>query len=251
MTASTASPDAAAASGRADYGIDAPPVIRNLLLGAALAAAVLVAGTRVAALAKPTLRITAIATAVVCAGEAAWMVWGSRVGKLRLRDRLLDGLALQGGETVLDVGCGRGLLLIGAARRLPRGRAVGIDLWQVKDLSGNAATRTLANARSEGVADRVELHTGDMLAMPFADASFDVAVSNLAIHNVAGDAGRRAAISEIARVVKPGGRVLIVDFAGTALYARTLQEAGWTVRRSGLRVSIFPPVRVVEGRKPA
>src|SRR4051812_36292300 len=168
MISSPAPPAAPAAEARADYGIDAPPVIRNLLLGAVLAAAVALAGTRVAALASPSLRGTAILTAVVCAGEAALMVWSSRVGKLRLRDRLLDGLALRGDEAVLDVGCGRGLLLVGAARRVPHGRATGIDLWQAKDLSGNAAERTLANARAEGVEDRVELHTGDMRRMPFA-----------------------------------------------------------------------------------
>jgi len=48
---------------------------------------------------------------------------------LRARDRLLDGLGLTGQENLLAVGCGRGLLLIGAARRLPNGRAVGVDLW--------------------------------------------------------------------------------------------------------------------------
>lgn len=250
MISSSARPDAPAASGRADYGIDAPPVIRNLLLGAAVAAAVAIAGSRVPALASSSLRVTAILTAVVCGAEAGLMVWSSRVGKLRLRDRLLDGLALRGDEVVLDVGCGRGLLLVGAARRVPRGRALGIDLWQAKDLSGNAAERTLANARAEGVEGRVELHTGDMRSLPFADASCDVAVSNLAIHNVSASDGRRAAIREIARVVKPGGRVLLVDIAGTALYARTLHELGWEAARSGLRFGIFPPVRVVRGRKP-
>jgi SAM-dependent methyltransferase len=94
------------------------------------------------------------------------------------------------------------------------------------------------------------IRTGDMRSMPFADASFDVAVSSLAIHNIAGDAGRRAAVGEIARVVKPGGRALLVDFAGTALYERALRELGREVSRSGLRFAIFPPVRVVEGRKP-
>jgi arsenite methyltransferase len=235
---------------RADYGIDAPPVIRNLMLGAMLAAAVIIASTLDPGIVKPSLRMTAIVTAAVCAGEAALMVWGSRVGKLRLRDRLLDELHLGGGETVLDVGCGRGLLLVGAARRLPVGRALGIDLWRAGDLSGNAAEQTLANARAEGVADRVELRTGDMRALPFDDDSVDMAVSNLAIHNVPGAEGRRAAVREIARVVKPGGRVTLVDFGGTALYERTLRELGWTVQRSGLSFWIFPPVRVVRGRKP-
>jgi cyclopropane fatty-acyl-phospholipid synthase-like methyltransferase len=67
------------------------------------------------------------------------MIWSSRYGKLRARDRLLDGLGLTGQEHLLDVGCGRGLLLIGAARRLPNGRAVGVDLWSQVDLADNRA----------------------------------------------------------------------------------------------------------------
>jgi cyclopropane fatty-acyl-phospholipid synthase-like methyltransferase len=65
------------------------------------------------------------------------MIWDSKVGKLWARDRLLDGLELRGDETVLDVGCGRGLLLIGAAKRLTTGKAPGVDIWQAEDLSGN------------------------------------------------------------------------------------------------------------------
>jgi ubiquinone/menaquinone biosynthesis C-methylase UbiE len=232
-----------------DYGLDAPPVIRNLVLGAlaalgVLLAATLLGGTRI-------LRLTMALTAAVCLVEAAWMVWASRRGKLLLRDRLLDALALRGDERVLDVGCGRGLLLLGAARRVPRGRAVGIDLWQAQDLSGNAAEHTLANARAEGVAERVEVHTGDMRSMPFADGSFELAVSNLAIHNLPGAAERARALREIARVVAPGGRVLLVDFAGTAAHLATLRELGWQeVKRSRPYLQIFPPVRAVSARKP-
>jgi arsenite methyltransferase len=58
---------------------------------------------------------------------AILMRWGSRVGKLRLRDRLLDTVAWRGDEQVLDAGCGHGLLLLGAARHLTSGRAIGID----------------------------------------------------------------------------------------------------------------------------
>jgi SAM-dependent methyltransferase len=250
LNVTTPAPPRTPAPERADYGIDAPTVIRNLLLGALLSAAVaVVASTGVVH--APALRATAIVMVAVCLAEVGLMTWSSRAGKLRLRDRLLDGLALRGDERVLDVGCGRGLLLIGAARRLPAGRAVGIDLWQARDLSGNAMERTLANARAEGVAERVEVHTGDMRTMPFADASFDAAVSNLAIHNLRGAAERAAAVAEVARVVKPGGRVLIVDIAGTAVYADALRRLGWTeVRRSGFSFLIFPPVRIVTGRKP-
>ncbi len=73
-----------------------------------------------------------------------------------------------------------------AAQRLPRGRAVGVDVWSTKDQSGNAEQVTRQNAELEGVADRVELHTADMRKLPFDDGSFDVVVSSLAIHNVPG-----------------------------------------------------------------
>ena len=81
-----------------------------------------------------------ILAALVCGFMGARMVWDSKYGKVRERERLLDLLTWTGRERVLDVGCGRGLLLIGAAKRLTTGgggSAAGIDLWQQEDLSGN------------------------------------------------------------------------------------------------------------------
>ncbi len=80
-------------------------------------------------------------------------------------------------------------MLIEAARQLPDGRAVGVDLWSGKDQSGNRPEATLANAAAAGVADRVEVHMGDMTALPFADGSFDVVTSALAIHNISSPEG--------------------------------------------------------------
>jgi ribonucleotide reductase alpha subunit len=88
---------------------------------------------------------------------------------------VLDSLKLRGDETVLDVGCGRGLLLIGAAKRLTTGKAVGVDIWNAEDLSGNRPEATLENARLERVAERVEVKDGDARRLPFADGTFDVA----------------------------------------------------------------------------
>ena len=61
------------------------------------------------------------------------------------------------------------------------GRATGVDIWQAEDLSGNSQQATLENARREGVADRVEVRTGDARELPFADKLFDVVVSSMAL----------------------------------------------------------------------
>jgi ubiquinone/menaquinone biosynthesis C-methylase UbiE len=182
--------------------------------------------------------------------EGMLMIWSSRYGKLRARDRLLDGLGLTGQENLLDVGCGRGLLLIGAARRLPNGRAVGVDLWSQVDLSDNSPSATLANAAAEGVPERVEVHEADMPKLPFADASFDAVVASLSIHNIYTDEGRREAIREIVRVLKPHGTVALMDIRHVREYAAGLLGAGMNdVKVSGLSFWIFPPVRTVTARK--
>src|SRR5262249_52487996 len=106
--------------------------------------------------------------------------------------------------------------LLGAAKRLSTGRATGIDLWQGEDLAGNSPDATRANAEAEGVADRVEVRTGDARQLPFADASFDVVVSSAALHHIYTAGGRQEAVREIARVLKPGDRVLISDIRHTA-----------------------------------
>ena len=110
---------------------------------------------------------------------ASLMFGSSRLGKLHARDRILARLKLRGDEAVLDVGCGHGLLLIAAAKLLPRGHAVGIDLWSQWQQSDNSREATLRNAELEGVAQRVSVHDGDMRKMPFADRSFDAAARPL------------------------------------------------------------------------
>jgi cyclopropane fatty-acyl-phospholipid synthase-like methyltransferase len=133
-------------------------------------------------------------------------------GKLRIWERELDRIGLKGDEHLLDMGCGRGAVLIEAARRLPAGRAVGVDLWSRKDQNGNRPEVTLANAAAAGVADRVEVHTADMMALPFPDGSFDIVTSALAIHNIPSSEGRYRAVDEAIRVLRPGGQLIVADF---------------------------------------
>ena len=80
-------------------------------------------------------------------------------GKFIVWADLLDQLNLRGDERILDMGCGRGAVLLMAAQHLTTGRAVGVDLWRSADQSGNAPEATQRNAIAEGVGDRVELQT--------------------------------------------------------------------------------------------
>ncbi|HJW08658.1 MAG TPA: class I SAM-dependent methyltransferase [Holophagaceae bacterium] len=236
---------------KVDYGLDAPGVVRNLALAGLTLWGLSLAGPRWLHVA-PRLAHTLLAMGFVFAAEAGLMVLTSRWGKLKARDRLLACHPWQGGERVLDVGCGRGLLLIGAARRLSTGKVVGLDLWNETDLSGNGRAATEANVAIEGLEARVELVDGNAKAMPFGDAGFDVAVSSLCLHNLDKPQDRVAALAEIVRVLKPGGRVLIQDFRHTADYARELERLGLVeVRRALVNpLLMFPPTWRVEGRKP-
>jgi arsenite methyltransferase len=167
-----------------------------------------------------------------------------------VRNRLVSALALSGNERVLDAGCGLGLALIGCAKELTTGKAVGIDLWSAKDLSNNKPEATRANAAAEGVADRVEVETGDITRLPFADASFDVVISMTVIHNIPSRDGRDQALRELVRVLKPGGRLAIFDLLHTSRYATVLQGAGMTVRDLGYDLLWFLPGHSLLAQKP-
>ena len=187
---------------------------------------------------------------LLCLILASLLFVSSRFGKFRARDRLLARLKLRGDEAVLDVGCGHGLLLVAAARMLPRGRAVGIDLW-TQDQYDNSREATLRNAALEGVEQRVTVHDGDMRKLPFADGSFDAIVAHFAIHNVRNREGRRETIREIVRTLNPGGQVAISDPFSLGLYADELRKRDMIdVEISGLSFWTFPPARTVTAKKP-
>ncbi|EUA30958.1 methyltransferase domain protein [Mycobacterium xenopi 3993] len=145
--------------------------------------------------------VAAAVVAVVLSAAGAGIMRFSRRGKFEVWARLLTDLNLRGDERVLDLGCGRGAVLLAAAKLVPRGSTVGVDIWR-EDQTGNCMAATLANAEAEGVADRVQLHTRDMTDLQFPDASFDVVVSSLAIHNLPGNKARLAAIDEAVRVLR-------------------------------------------------
>ena len=113
--------------------------------------------------------------------------------------------ALAAGEVVLDLGCGGGLDSVRAAQRVgPEGRVIGLDLLP------EMCERARRAADLAGVGERCEFLDGEMEALPLPDASVDVVISNGAL-NLSPRKSR--ALAEAARVLKPGGRLCLVDLA--------------------------------------
>src|SRR5437764_15337887 len=148
---------------RGSYGIDAPyaVVFMAVMIVAELVLAIISA------------RVLPVLAALFILTILGFYLHGTLRAKFVVWAELLDRLNLRGDERILDLGCGRGAVLLMAAQHLTTGRAVGVDLWRGVDQSGNSAEATRRNAVAEGVAERVELHTGDMTALPVDDHRFD------------------------------------------------------------------------------
>ena len=237
-----------------DYGLDAPVVVKRMFSrgGWALAFGLALYFINRDEYPGPSAQLLSVLGSIGVAFLAvgAIMVWSSRVAKLGLRDRLLDSLNLKGDEKILDVGCGRGLLLIGAAKRLKSGKVTGIDIWSQEDQSANSADATKRNAKIEGVSDRVRIENGDARKLVYPDNHYDVVVSSLAIHNISDSEERKRAIREMWRVLKPGGRILIYDIFRTGEYAEILRETGaQDVSESPMKFLWCVPSRSLTARK--
>jgi ubiquinone/menaquinone biosynthesis C-methylase UbiE len=126
-------------------------------------------------------------------------------GKFReLRQRTANLASIQPGEQVLDVGCGTGTLAMEVARRVGRaGRVAGVDpgAEQIARARRSAARRHLP----------IEFQIGVIEQLPFPDQTFDVVLSTLMMHHLPHPL-KRQGLAEIARVLKPGGRLVIADF---------------------------------------
>jgi ubiquinone/menaquinone biosynthesis C-methylase UbiE len=122
------------------------------------------------------------------------------------REKTIDLAEIRSGEAVLDIGCGTGTLAIAAKRRVgPAGRVCGLD----------ASREMLARARKKatGAGAEIDFQMGSAGALPFPEATFDVVLSTTVFHCLS-DRARDLCIREMARVLKPNGRFLLVDFGG-------------------------------------
>lgn len=144
---------------------------------------------------------------VTWAGRYDLFIWLLTLGReRRFRELLLRPARLRQGERVLDVGCGTGSLALVAKGFVgPAGTVHGID----------ASEPMVARAKSKAAKRRLvaQFDVASADALPFADRTFDVALSTVMLHHLP-KATRVAAVSEMRRVLKGGGRALLVDFAG-------------------------------------
>ncbi|MGC2660370.1 MAG: class I SAM-dependent methyltransferase [Bryobacteraceae bacterium] len=208
---------------RGEYGYDAPYALKIFgLLTIVSGLGAVIAWSRMAPQAAAPITLYFL----LFLANTASFFYTTRRGKFLEWERILDRIHLRGDAMVLDMGCGRGAVLTAVARRLTTGQVTGVDIWSRTDQSGNARDVTLRNASVEGVGDRVQIETADIRALPFSDATFDLVVSSLAIHNIPSNADRRRAIAEGFRVMKPGGRMVIADIRATAIYADALRRLG-------------------------
>jgi ubiquinone/menaquinone biosynthesis C-methylase UbiE len=142
------------------------------------------------------------------------LVWLLTCGRARrFRMRLLELARVKTGDRVLDIGCGTGSLLIAAKQLVgPAGVVAGID----------ASPEMIARARRKArrAAVEADFHEAAAERLPFPDAQFDLVTSTLMLHHLPRTV-REASVVEAARVLKPGGRFLAVDFGGAIDQRRT------------------------------
>jgi arsenite methyltransferase len=219
----------------ANYGQDDPRIIQRWFgrAGWAVGVGVFVWFINRTEYPGPSARILGvlILLGLVCAAVAWWKTRFEREGKLQLREQLLDGLHLVGGEKILDLGSGGGLMAIGAAKRLKSGKVTAVELTE--EFSKDTSVKD--NAKSEGVADRVRFDSGFAKStglaknnprLVFPDGNFDVVMCHCGLGRLADDNQRKQILTEMFRVLAPGGRLLIFDSLDTGFLAAHLRSAG-------------------------
>jgi len=127
--------------------------------------------------------------------------WTTR--EAAFKSALVSSLAPRDGERVLDLGCGTGTLAIAIARAAPGATVAGFD--------ADGAVLARGRAKQARTGTSVQWQRGLAQHLPFADGALDAVVSSLFFHHLL-PADKRAALAEVARVLRPGGRLLVADW---------------------------------------
>jgi arsenite methyltransferase len=216
-------------SSKIDFGIDAPGLVRFFLaagFASATCAVLAILNLNSAPLWLLLLKLVFAISAIYLLCMGGLMLYWSKFTKVRMRENIFDLVQWRGNEQVLDVGCGRGLMLIGAAQRLTTGQAIGIDIWEAKDQSSNSLQAVQENVRIAGVQNKAEVRTADCRSLPFNDQSFDVVVSHWVVHNLPREEDRNRAISEMVRVLRPRGKLILCDIEHRDSYLTNIRTLG-------------------------
>ena len=158
---------------------------------------------------ESTGQSAALGTTGIVLHRAFWydvFVWMVSLGREHsYREKALDLARLKPGESVLDIGCGTGTLAIAAKRRVgAAGRVYGVD--------ASPEMLSRASKKANKVGAEVVFQNGIVEALPFPDGQFGAVLATVMLHHL-GRKVRQQCAYEVRRVLKPGGRVLAVDFA--------------------------------------
>jgi SAM-dependent methyltransferase len=223
-----------------------------------------------AALKRPAYGLDSVSGLLMSNVCAPLYLHASLRGKFIVWDELLAALPqdiFRG--PALDLGCGRGMVLLKIAARkrdlaektnreegpVSVAPAFGIDIFDSSDQTGNSPTATFRNMAAEKVIDYVVLHEKSFTErLPFADGIFSLITTSLAVHNVE-RLGRENSLREMGRVCAPGGRIIMVDlFWYFKEYERLFEELGFEdikIFGAGLRMmyGLFP-CKILTATKP-
>jgi SAM-dependent methyltransferase len=228
------------------YGIDSLSLIWSLFIGSTVALALALFFFFYLRVSHPGAAIglfwLALVAAVVMFAESILMILSSTKGKGKVLPLVIESLSLQGNEKILDMGCGRGQLLALLGKSVPDGSVVGVD--------SNHRERAISNIEHEGVSN-VTVQLEDLNKLSFPDESFDAVTAALSLHNLPERMERERALIEISRVLKPGGRLAILDCHRINEYAETLKHLQWNdVIISNRQYRMFPFARIITASKP-
>lgn len=170
--------------------------------------------------------------------------WIAGPGQERVCGQILDIVALQGSERVLDFGAGSGNLAIAAAQRLKSGRVIALG-----ETASNENARS--KAKAQGAAEKVRFESFTFPKLSYPDANFDVVLSSRTLSNLETVDDREQAIREMLRVLKPGGRIAIHEIADAEDYAQLLSAQQLAVSVASSKLPLGLGGRVISATKPS